>query len=81
MSQASRTSSLTAHEAATFLHISPETLLAWEHEFGFPVSVRSTQPTPNYLISELLALQDALPDALSITSAIHIARQRVGEAP
>jgi hypothetical protein len=70
------TQSLPAHEAANFLHISPTTLRAWEQEFGFPTSVRSEHPAPTYLVTELLALQDALCDASSITAAIHSARQR-----
>jgi hypothetical protein len=52
-------------------------LRAWEHEFGFPASVGSEHPAPKYLVTELLALQDALCDALSITAAIHTARQHV----
>lgn len=67
--------SLPAHEAANFLHISPTTLGAWEQQFGFPASVGSEHPAAAYLITELLALQDALCDALSITSAIQSARQ------
>jgi hypothetical protein len=69
--------SLTAHEAANLLCISPATLRAWEHEFGFPASVRSEHPAPNYRVTDLLALQDALSNALSITSAINTARQRI----
>jgi hypothetical protein len=69
--------SLSAHEAASFLEISPATLRAWEQAFGFPTSVESEEPAPNYLITELVAIQDALPDALSITSAIHTARRRL----
>jgi hypothetical protein len=42
--------------------------------------VRSEQPAPKYLIAELVALQDALPGALSITSAIHTARRHVDHA-
>jgi hypothetical protein len=74
---ASDARSLPAHEAASFLQISPATLRAWEQEFGFPASVRSNHADPNYLITELLALQHALPEALSITSAIHSARRRI----
>jgi hypothetical protein len=69
--------SLSAHEAANLLCISPATLRAWEHEFGFPASVRSEHPVPNYRVTDLLALQDALSSALSITSAISTARQRI----
>ncbi len=69
--------SLTAHEAADLLHISPATLRTWEKEFGFPAPVSSEHPDPTYLVTELLALQDTLSEALSITSAIHTARQRV----
>ena len=65
--------SLPVHDAANFLHISPTTLLAWEQQFGFPASVGSDHPA-TYRITELLALQDALSDALSITSAIESAR-------
>lgn len=71
---------LSAHEAATFLQISPETLRTWEEEFGFPASLMS-DPVPNYLITDLLAIQDALPHALSVTSAIHTARRSITEAP
>jgi hypothetical protein len=72
--------SLPAHEAASFLHVSAATLQSWEQEFGFPASTRSAHPVPNYLMTELLALQDALADALSITSAVHTARQSVDRA-
>jgi hypothetical protein len=77
LAAASDERSLPVHEAASFLHISPATLRAWEREFGFPASVSSEHPTPTYLIAELLALQDALPDASSVTSAIHAARRRI----
>jgi hypothetical protein len=40
----------------------------------------SAHPDPNYRMTELLALQDALADALSITSAVHTARQRIDGA-
>jgi hypothetical protein len=70
---ASEAQSLSAHEAASFLEISPATLRAWEQAFGFPTSVESAEPDPNYLITELVAIQDAL----SITSAIHAARRRL----
>ena len=70
---------LSAHEAANFLQISPETLRTWEEEFGFPAALKS-DPAPNYPITELLALHDALPHALSITSAIHAARRSITEA-
>ena len=69
--------SVTAREAADYLNVSPATLRAWEQEFGFPTPVSSEYPTPNYLITELLALQDALPEALSIASAMRIARRRI----
>jgi hypothetical protein len=72
--------SLPAHEAAGFLQISAATLRSWEQEFGFPASMKSADPDPNYRMTELLALQDALADALSITSAVHTARQRVDRA-
>lgn len=72
--------SVTAHEAADFLHITPATLRTWEQQFGFPAPVRSEHPDPNYLVTELLVLQDALSEALSITSAIHAARQRIAHA-
>lgn len=78
--EGSDTGSLPAHEAASFLHISAATLRSWEEEFGFPASTRSADPDPNYLITELLALQDALADALSITSAVHAARQSIDRA-
>jgi hypothetical protein len=68
---------LTAREAASFLQISAATLQSWEQEFGFPASMRSAHHDLNYLMTELLALQDALADALSITSAVHTARQSV----
>ena len=67
--------SLPAHEAANFLHISPTILRAWEQQFGFPASVGSDHPAATYLITDLVALQDALCEALSITSAIQSARQ------
>jgi hypothetical protein len=69
--------SLPVHEAASFLDISPATLRGWEQAFGFPASVSPEQPVPTYLVAELVALQDALPSALSITSAIQSARRRV----
>jgi hypothetical protein len=67
--------SLPAQEAASLLNISPAALQAWEREFGFPASVSSEHPAPSYLITELLALQDALSGALSIASAVHTARR------
>lgn len=71
---------LPAPEAASFLEISPATLRSWEQEFGFPTSMRSAHSVPKYPITELLALQAALADALSITSAVHTARQRIDRA-
>jgi hypothetical protein len=68
--------SLSADDAANFLDISTATLCAWEQRFGFPAAVMSEHPAPNYLVTDLLALQDALPEALSITSAIQTARRR-----
>lgn len=68
---------LPAYEAASLLHVSPATLRTWEQGFDFPTSVESTHPVPEYLVAEVLALQDALSEALSISSAIHAARQLV----
>jgi hypothetical protein len=73
--------SLTAHEAADFLHVSLATLRTWEQEFGFPASRESKPAARDYLISELLALQDALPEALSVSSAIRSARRQIAHAP
>ena len=72
--------SLTADEAAGFLHVSLATLRAWERQFGFPASLESAHADRDYLVCELLALQGALSESLSVSSAMHTARRQLAHA-
>lgn len=68
---------LKVREAAQRLHVSPSTLRAWEHRFGFPKPERSPGGHRLYRHVDIVALRDALEQGLSVASAI--ARVRVGE--
>jgi DNA-binding transcriptional MerR regulator len=62
-------------EAAALLNVSPNTIRAWERRFGFPRPARSPGRHRAYSYAELVALNDALRDGLSISSAISVARE------
>jgi DNA-binding transcriptional MerR regulator len=62
-------------EAAMMLSVSPSTLRSWEQRFGFPTPQRSPGMHRLYLHAELAALQGALREGLSISSAVSRARQ------
>jgi hypothetical protein len=64
---------LDLNHAAALLGVGPETLLAWEARYGFPTSSTSDR---RYNRSEVLALRDSIPDAVSIAAAVARARQR-----
>src|ERR1700729_461979 len=64
---------LDLYHAASLLGISPETLLAWEMRYGFPIASPVEQ---RYSPSEVLALRDSLEDGLSIASAVTRAREK-----
>jgi DNA-binding transcriptional MerR regulator len=66
---------LKTSEAAGLLHVSPNTLRAWERRFGFPKPQRSPGKHRMYVHGEVVALRDALQDGLSISSAISRARE------
>jgi DNA-binding transcriptional MerR regulator len=68
---------LKVREAAQRLHVSPSTLRAWEHRFGFPKPERSPGGHRLYRHVDIVALRDALEQGLSVAAAI--ARVRVGE--
>lgn len=70
--------SLKVQEAARRLNVSPSTLRAWEHRFGFPAPERSPGGHRRYRLGEIVALRDALDQGLSISSAI--LRVRGGDA-
>src|SRR6202008_5140140 len=62
-------------EAAALLNVGPSTLRAWEHRFGFPKPRRSPGKHRAYSHGEVVALQAALVEGLSISSAVARARQ------
>lgn len=62
-------------EAAALLNVSPNTIRAWERRFGFPRPMRSPGRHRVYAHAELVALDDALRDGLSISSAISVVRE------
>jgi DNA-binding transcriptional MerR regulator len=68
------TYTLKTSEAAALLHVSPNTLRAWEQRFGFPRPQRSRGQHRIYSYAEIAPLRDALAEGLSISSAVSVAR-------
>lgn len=66
---------LKTSEAAALLNVSPNTLRAWERRFGYPKPQRSPGRHRLYTHGEIAALQDALQEGLSISSAVSRARE------
>lgn len=66
---------LKTSEAAALLNVSPNTLRAWEHRFGYPKPQRSAGRHRLYTHGEVVALRDALQQGLSISSAVSRARE------
>ncbi|MDO8185438.1 hypothetical protein Q5424_09670 [Conexibacter sp. JD483] len=63
-------------DAAALLDVSPTALRAWSERLAFPCDVGDGSG-PRFRRNEIEALRDALPDAHSVTGAIHAARMRV----
>jgi hypothetical protein len=68
---------LQVDEAAAVLCVSPDTLRAWEQQFGYPQSAPGGAGERRYAQAEVLALRDSLHAGLSIAAPIDKAR-RVG---
>src|SRR2546423_8957154 len=66
---------LKTSEAAALLNVSPNTLRAWERRFGYPKPQRSPGKHRLYTYGEVAALNDALQEGLSISSAVSRARE------
>lgn len=66
---------LKTSEAATLLRVSPSTLRAWERRFGYPQPRRSAGQHRLYTHGEIVALDNALRQGLSIQSAISRVRE------
>ena len=62
-------------EAAAMLHVSPDTLRAWELRFGYPHSVFKTTGQRRYADREVIALRRTLDAGLSVSAAIKQARR------
>ena len=69
---------LKTSEAAALLHVSPNTVRAWERRFGYPQPGRSPGKHRLYNYAEVAALRDALEKGLSISSAVSVARDAFG---
>src|SRR4051794_33829059 len=69
---------LKTSEAAALLHVSPNTLRAWERRFDYPHPQRSPGKHRIYTYAEIATLKDALEQGLSISSAVSIAREAYG---
>jgi hypothetical protein len=65
--------SLDLDHAAALLDVTPETLLAWEARYGFPLSSPSEL---RYNESDVLALRDGISGGASIAAAVARARDR-----
>jgi DNA-binding transcriptional MerR regulator len=70
---------LKTSEAATLLSVSANTLRSWEKRFDFPSPQRSPGMHRLYLHAELAALQQALRNGLSISSAVSQARRALAD--
>lgn len=70
--RASRTIEL--DEAADTLGVSPATLRAWEHRYGYPRSSGGRARPRSYRWSDISALRMTMQTALSLVSAINRAR-------
>lgn len=66
---------LKTSEAAALLNVSPNTLRAWERRFGYPKPQRSPGKHRLYTHGEVAALNEALQEGLSISSAVSRARE------
>jgi DNA-binding transcriptional MerR regulator len=66
---------LKMQDAAALLNASPSALRSWERRFGYPVPLRTAGGHRHYAHGEIVALQEALEDGLSISSAIGRARE------
>lgn len=62
-------------EAAAMLHVSPDTLRAWELRFGYPHSVFKKTGQRRYADREVIALRRTLDAGLSVSAAIKQARR------
>ncbi len=63
-------------DAAALLEVSPTALRTWSERLAFPCDVGDASG-PRFRRTEIEALRDALPEAHSVTGAIHAARMRV----
>jgi MerR family transcriptional regulator, light-induced transcriptional regulator len=70
---------LKTSEAATLLNVSANTLRSWEQRFGFPAPQRSPGMHRLYLHAEVAALNAALHDGLSVSSAVSRAQQGLAD--
>jgi MerR family transcriptional regulator, light-induced transcriptional regulator len=57
------------------LHVSPDTLRAWEQRFGYPHSVFRSAGQRRYPHREVIALRNTLDTGLSVVAAINKARR------
>ncbi len=57
------------------LHVSPDTLRAWERRFGYPHSVFRAAGQRRYAHREVMALRNTLDAGLSVVAAINKARR------
>jgi len=62
-------------EAAAMLHVSSDTLRAWEQRFGYPHSVSRGTGQRRYANREVIALRSTLDAGLSVAAAIKKARR------
>lgn len=67
---------LACADAAALLEVPATALTTWSERLAFPIDVGRTG-APCFLRSEIEALRDALPQAHSVTGAVHAARLHV----
>jgi DNA-binding transcriptional MerR regulator len=72
---------LKTSEAAALLNVSPNTLRTWERRFGYPRPRRSPGRHRLYVQAEIAALGRALEEGLSISSAISVVSDAIGDDP
>jgi MerR family transcriptional regulator, light-induced transcriptional regulator len=65
-------------EAAALLHVTTNTLRTWERRFGYPNPQRLPSKHRVYAYAEIVALQEALDEGLTISSAVSVAREACG---